>query len=112
MKKGEKFITVGPGVSVVQNDKVVELPIGSVFTYKEEDCYQNIWVTAGGRDCILKYNPLMRDLARQLPYPLEKPDTILGYRELISQIVKDMTEQFGVGVEVTANPFRTELRIG
>ena len=112
MKKGEKFITVGPGVQVTQGDKVVELPIGSVFTYKEEDCYQNIWVTAGGRDCILKYNPLMRDLTRQLPYPLEKPDTILGYREFISQIVRDMNEQFGVAVEVTANQFRTELRIG
>lgn len=112
MKKGANFITVGPGVQVLQGDKVIELPVGSVLTYKEEDPYQNIWVTAGGRDCILRYNPLMRDLIRQLPYPLEKPDTILGYRELISQIVKDMTEQFGVAVEVTANPVRTELRIG
>lgn len=112
MKKGEKFITVGPGVQVIQGDKVIELPVGTVLSYKEEDRYQNIWVTAGGRDCILKYNPLMRDLVKQLPYPLEKPDTILGYRELISQIVRDMNEQFGVAVEVTANQFRTELRIG
>lgn len=112
MKKGEKFITVGPGVQVTQGDKVIELPVGTVLTYKEEDLYQNIWVTAGGRDCILEYNPLMRDLIRQLPYPLEKPDTIQGYRELISQIVKDMNEQFGVEVEVTASHFRTELRIG
>lgn len=112
MKNGEKFITVGPGIQVLQGDKVIELPVGSVLTYKEEDPYHNIWVTAAGRDCILRYNPLMRDLIRQLPFPLEKPDTILGYRELISQIVKDMTEQFGVAVEVTANPFRTELRIG
>lgn len=112
MKNGDKFITVGPGVQVLQGDRVIELPVGSVFTYKEEDPYGYIWVTAAGRDCILRYNPLMRDLVRQLPFPLERPDTILGYRELISQIVKDMTEQFGVGVEVTANPFRTELRIG
>ena len=40
MKNGEKFITVGPGVTVVQGDKVVELPIGSVFAYMEEDRYQ------------------------------------------------------------------------
>lgn len=112
MKKGETFITVGPGVSVVQGDRVVELLIGSVLTYKEEDSYQNIWVTAGGRDCILKFNPRMHELIRKIPYPLEKPDTILGYRELISQIVKDMTEHFGVAVEVTASQFRTEFRIG
>ena len=112
MKKGEKFITVGPGVSVVQGDMVVKLPIGSVLTYKEEDRYQNIWVTAAGRDCMLRFNPRMYELIRKIPYPLEKPDTILGYRELISQIVKDMNEQFGVDVEVTASQFRTELRIG
>lgn len=112
MKKGENFITVGPDVTVIQGDKVIELPVGTVLTYKEEDPYQNIWVTAAGRDCMLKYNPFMRDLVRQIPYPLEKPDTILGYRELISQIVRDMIEQFGVEVEVTASPFRTELRIG
>lgn len=112
MKKGDNFITVGLGVSVAHGDKVIELPIGSVFTYWEEDTYKNIWVKAIGRDCILQYNHRMHELVRQLPYPLEKPDTILGYRELINQIVTDMTEQFGVAVEVTANLFRTEFRIG
>lgn len=112
MKKGEKFITVGPGVSVVQGDTVVQLPIGLVLTYKEEDPYQNIWVTAAGRDSMLRFNPRMYELIRKIPYPLEKPDTILGYRDLISQIVKDMNEQFGVDVEVTASQFRTKLRIG
>lgn len=112
MKKGDKFITMGDGAQVIQGDnRYVTLPPNKVFTYLREDDYGNIWVNVDGLDCRWAPGGNSR-IIRQLPYPIETPATIEGYRELVSQIVKDMVTTFGVGVEIEANPFRTKFHLG
>ena len=109
MKKGEVFITTADDIQVWQRDRNVTLPANKVFTYKEEDAYGNIWINVDGLDCMLATSAAR---SRQLPYPIEKPGTIEEYRVLISKIVKDMSETFGLGVEVEANQNRVKFHLG
>lgn len=109
MKKGDVFITTNDCFEVIQGDRRVTLPANKIFTYVEEDEYDNIWVNVDGRDCIWCAGTSGH---RKLPYPIEKLSTLEEYRELISQVVKEMTETFGVGVEIEANPYRVKFHIG
>ena len=94
---------------VIQGDRHVTLPSNKVFTYVEDDAYENIWVNVDGMDCIWARS---HGRFRQLPYPIEKLSTIEEYRELISKIVKDMSETFGIGVEIEANQYRVKFHLG
>ena len=109
MKKGDVFITTAGGMEVLQGDRLVTLPANKVFTYKEEDAYGNIWINVDGLDSMLATSAAR---SRQVPYPIEKPGTIEEYRMLISKIVKDMSETFGLGVEVEANQNRVKFHLG
>lgn len=112
MKEGDVFITTDSNVQVAQGDRVVTLPISKVFTYVKEDERHNVWLNVDGMDCMYIPNTSRNGTFRRLPYPIEKPQKIEEYRELISKIVKDMVAVFGVGVEIEANPFRTKFHLG
>lgn len=109
MKKGDVFITMDNNSEVIQGDRYVTLPANKVFTYVEDDAYENVWINVDGMDCI--WSP-GHGRIRQLPYPIEKPDTIEEYRVLISKIAKDMSETFGIGVEIEANQNRVKFHLG
>jgi len=109
MKKGDVFITTDGNTEVMQGHHAVSLPANKVFTFVEMDAYGNVWINIDGLDCMVIKGG---GDARQLPYPIVKPSKIEEYGELISKIVKDMVDVFGVDVEIEANQFRTKFHLG
>lgn len=112
MKEGDVFITTDSNVQVAQGDRVVTLPVNKVFTFVKEDELHNVWLNVDGIDCMYIEDISRYGTFRELPYPIEKPSKIEEYRELISKIVKDMANTFGVDVEIEANQFRTKFHLG
>ena len=90
MQKKNLFITIREGLQVLQGDKIITLPANKVFTYVETDKYEQVWVNVDGLDCRLFLPRTPRDYYRELPYPIEKPSSISGYRHLLTKIIRYM----------------------
>lgn len=112
MQKKNLFITIREGLQVLQGDKIITLPANKVFTYVETDKYEQVWVNVDGLDCRLFLPRTPRDYYRELPYPIEKPSSISGYRHLLTKIIRDMEDALevsGISVEVNSHDARIHI---
>lgn len=100
------YIVEKPDFQVWIGDiKLETLPVGTVFTHEDD---KSVIFLLDGRSAKIFSRP-KAGTVREIPYPLERPSSISGYRHLLTQIIRDMEDTFevsGISVEVNSHDAR------
>lgn len=102
------YIVEKPDFEVWIGAKVETLPVGMVFTH--EDGKPEIFLLDGR--AAVTYLHDVTGFVREIPYPLERPSSIAGYRHLLTQIIRDMEDTLevsGISVEVNSHDARIHI---
>lgn len=102
------YIVEKPDFDVWIGDKIEILPVGMVFTH--EDGKPEIFLLDGR--AAVTYSHDTGGFVREIPYPLERPSSIAGYRHLLTQIIRDMEDTLevkGISVEVNSHDARIHI---
>lgn len=102
------YIVEKPDFEVWIGAKVETLPVGMVFTH--EDGKPEIFLLDGR--AAVTYSHDTTGFVREIPYPLERPSSIAGYRHLLTQIIRDMEDTLevnGISVEVNSHDARIHI---
>lgn len=102
------YIVEKPDFEVWIGVKVETLPVGMVFTHKDGE--PEIFLPDGR--AAVTYSHYTTGFVREIPYPLERPSSIAGYRHLLTQIIRDMEDTLevnGISVEVNSHDARIHI---
>lgn len=102
------YIVEKPGFKVWMHTNVETLPVGVLFT--NEDGKREIFLSDGRAAEIYSHDTT--GSVREIPYPLERPSSIAGYRHLLTQIIRDMEDTLevsGISVEVNSQDARIHI---
>lgn len=102
------YIVEKPDFDVWIGNKIETLPVGMVFTHKDGE--PEIFLLDGR--AAVTYSHYTTGIVREIPYPLERPSSIAGYRHLLTQIIRDMEDTLevnGISVEVNRHDARIQI---
>ena len=101
MKQNQKYLTL-KDIDVFNPDLNTRIPANPIVTYLRES-EMSITVWWNNREYSIFRGPATEGCLYKLPYPIEKPKTISEYKNLVKDVISDMTDVFNSEISIEAD---------